>query len=243
MEQRKSLQPVRAVFFDLYNTLARFWPPREELQAAACREFGIGVSAQGITRGYAVADEFMARENARYPLRRRTPQESAEFFGEYERLILQGAGVPVERELAGRIMQRVRQFPYDLALFDDVLPALRELKQQGLVLGLISNVNRDGRQLGDSLGLTPCLDFVVTSQEVASEKPHQPIFLKALERAGVSPGDAAHVGDQYTSDVLGARQVGIQGVLMDRYRMLSQPVDCPVVHSMPELAELVRTGR
>ena len=34
---------IRAVFFDFYHTLVTFDPPREELQASACREFGIEV--------------------------------------------------------------------------------------------------------------------------------------------------------------------------------------------------------
>ena len=57
---------------------------------------------------------------------------------------------------------------------------------------------------------SPYLDLVVTSGEVGMEKPHPPIFHEALRRAGVEAGDAAHVGDQLSSDVDGARNVGIQ---------------------------------
>ncbi len=230
---------IKAVFFDLYNTLARFYPPREELQAVGCAEFGIQVTPEGIDRGYALADAYMAQENAVLPLRNRSPGAREEFFAEYQRLILQGAGAQVPRELAGKIWRRIRQIPYDLALFDDVLPAMDMLKLQGLTLGLISNINRDINQLLEALRLSPYLDFAITSREVGAEKPHPPIFLAALERAQVEPGEAIHVGDQYTSDVQGARGVGINPVLLDRYGTHPEVQDCPRIESLMELSGLL----
>ena len=32
---------IKAVFFDLYHTLVRYEPPREELQSKALKDFGI----------------------------------------------------------------------------------------------------------------------------------------------------------------------------------------------------------
>ena len=57
---------TKAVFFDLYGTLARFHPPREEVQAQACEPFGFNVARDGLVQGYAVADEWMAKVNAAY---------------------------------------------------------------------------------------------------------------------------------------------------------------------------------
>ena len=148
---------VRAVTFDLFDTLARFWPPREQIQAQALQAFAIEVTPEGIDRGYALADAYMARENASgVPVRMRPPEATAAFFAEYERLVLHGAGVEVSRETAWRVWQEVRKIRYDLALFDDVLPSLRRLKELGLALGLISNINRTGPDLLQSLGLEGC---------------------------------------------------------------------------------------
>ena len=234
------MQGLRAIFFDMYNTLARFWPPREEIQAQACRDFGVEVTPEGVARGYALADAFMARENAGpRPVPRRSPQDQGDFFMEYQRLILQGAGVEAEPRLAARVWARVREIPYGLALFDDVLPGLERLRDAGLTLGLISNMDRGGEELAGELGLTGHVEVVVTSREVGAGKPHPAIFLAALERAGVSPHEAAHVGDQYESDVEGARRVGIRPVLMDRFGMLEHPEGLPVVRDMAEVAALV----
>ena len=244
MAQRPPLHDLRAIFFDLFNTLARFWPPREEVQSAACRDFGIQVTHQGIALGYARADAFMAQENAGpLPLRLRSPEARAAFFGEYERLILQGAGADVGLDLAGRVWERVRQIPYDMTLFDDVVPNLDLLRRRGLTLGLITNMNRDGRELTESLGLKGHVDFAVTSQEVGAEKPGAPIFLAALERAGVGAEQAAHVGDQVTSDVEGALGVGIRPVLMDRFATLSAGSEQAPSTGSPKSPESPRTGK
>jgi len=219
---------IKAVFFDLYGTLARFHPPREEVQAQACASFGFTVTREGLIRGYLLADEWMSRVNAsETPVPQLAEEERARFFAEYERLVLQGAGVEVDLETAGRVWSRVREIPYQLALFDDVLPVLGMLKQRELTLGLLSNIGRNLTELGKELGLAPYLDFTVTSREAGSGKPHPPIFRLALERAGVKPPEALHVGDSHLSDVQGALGAGIHPLLLDREDVMTHVNDCP----------------
>ena len=80
---------IKAVSFDFYNTLVRFWPPLEEIQRAACQKLGLTVQEQDITRGYAVADVFFNRENEDRSLSLRSDEDRLEFFGRYEQLILE----------------------------------------------------------------------------------------------------------------------------------------------------------
>ena len=228
---------IKAVFFDMYNTLSRFEPRREELQQRVCREFGIEVTQSGIIRGYLVADDFMARENGRRHLAKRSKEERREFFAEYERLILRGAGVEAPLTLADEIFQAIRKIPYQLTLFDDAIPCLKALKERGMTLGLITNIYGDIRDTCDRLDITEYLDFVVTSGEVKSEKPHPPIFEAALRKAGVQPSEAVHVGDQYNSDVVGARGAGIKPVLIDREGLMCRVGDCIKVRGLMELLE------
>lgn len=231
---------IKAVFFDLYGTLAGFQPSRFEIQSAACADFGIALTPEGVLRGYAMADAYMNEQNASpTPLRRRDREGQREFFSEYERLVLRGCGVEVTREQAWEIWRRVRQVPYKLARFDDVLPTLELLRARGLTLGLISNMNRDGGELADSLGLSGHLDFTVTSAEVGWEKPHPPIFLAALSRARAAPQETVHVGDQLTSDIQGARGVGISPVLLDRDGNHKGFQGCPRIESLLELPALL----
>ena len=230
---------IRAVFFDFYNTLGRFDPPREKIQTDACAEFGIKVTYEGITRGYAIADAFMARESAHQPLWKRSNAARDEFFGEYERLLLEGAGVEVSRDLALQVFARVRDTPRGFALYDDVLNALGALKRRGIVLALITNIRGDANTLCREQGLFPAMDFAVGSEEVGAGKPDPAIFLEALHRAGTEPQETIHVGDQYDTDVMGAKAVGIHPVLLDRDNLKADVTDCPRILGLGELAFLV----
>ena len=230
---------IVAVFFDLYGTLAGFSPSRYEIQSTACADFGISLTPEGVLRGYNLADAFMAEQNRTRPMRSLTDAERDDFFARYEQRVLRGAGVDVSVERAARIWERVRQVPYDMALFDDVLPTLDVLKERGLTLGLVSNMNRTGPEIIAHLGLAGRVDFAVTSIEVRSEKPHPPIFREALRRANARPEQVAHVGDQLESDVEGARRVGITPILLDRDRNHPDVAHCDRIETLPELPRLL----
>ena len=230
---------IQAVFFDLYGTLAGFQPDRFQIQSEACAQFGIEVTPEGVLRGYALADAFMAEQNATRPVRLLDRGERDVFFAEYERRVIRGSGVDVTREQARQVWRAVREIPYQMRRFDDVLPAMDILMQQGLTLGLISNMNVPADRMAEEMGLTPYLDFAVTSGEVGVEKPHPPIFQEALRRSGVEAESAMHVGDQITSDVQGAANVGISPVLLDRDGNHSGFGECPRIESLMELPSLL----
>ena len=82
------------------------------------------------------------------------------------------------------------------------------------------------RSILTELGLAKHLDFVLDSAEVGVEKPDPRIFRIALERAGVDPAHALYVGDLYSVDVLGARAVGMEAVLLDPGACWGER-DCP----------------
>jgi HAD superfamily hydrolase (TIGR01549 family) len=232
----------RRFFFDFYNTLVRFWPPLDEIQQASCRELGLNVAKEGIRKGYVLADAYMSAENSKVPLAERTVEERGLFFAEYERLVIKGAGVDVTLRLAEQVWEMATQIPKDFDLFEDVLSGLELLKKRGIILGVITNLRGDMGEICERLGLTAYLDFCVTSTDSGTEKPHAPIFLTALKRAQVEPGEAVHVGDQYHSDVRGAREVGITPVLMDREGWHQDITDCPRIASVPDLDRLITEG-
>ena len=230
---------IKAVFFDMYGTLAGFSPSRYEIQSRAGAEFGIEVTPEGILKGYAAADAFMNEENAVRPLRLKDAAGRDRFFAEYQRRVLQGSGVEVTAERALEIFRRVQQMPYSMVPFDDVVPALEQLRARGLTVGLISNIDRDGSELAEDLGLTSYLDFTVTSAEAKAEKPHPKIFQVALGKADAQLEEAVHVGDQPSSDVDGALSAGIGAVLLDRDGNHPGFDRCPRVESMAELIALL----
>ena len=230
---------IKAVSFDFYNTLVKFWPALEDIQEVACGQLGISVSKAGISRGYSKADVVFNRANEDNPLALRSEEERLDFFAGYEQIILETAGVSVSNDLARRIWTVAMSVPKDFMLFDDAIPALRVLHAKGYRLGVISNLRRDMDQLCQRLGLAQYLDFCVNSVEAGWDKPHAPIFRAALSRSAVAPEDSLHVGDQYRSDVLGARGVGMHSVLLDRGGWHDDNYDCATISSLTELVPLL----
>jgi putative hydrolase of the HAD superfamily len=101
-------------------------------------------------------------------------------------------------------------------VFDDVLPALGRLEQRGLRLGLISNFEGWLQKILVEQELHESFDVSVISGLEGVEKPDPAIYRLAVQRAGVDPARAVHVGDSVAMDVVPALEVGIKAVLLDR---------------------------
>ena len=228
---------IKAVFFDLYHTLVRYDPPREELQARALKEFGIEVSPEVFQRTLAIADEFIYQELARSSLTKRPKEEQMAVWVQYERILLKEAGIKADDKLILGLLGNMRKLDYNLVLYDDVMPTLTDLKNRNLILGLISNVDSDITPLLDKLGVKPLLQVVVTSQDAGTNKPQPEIFRKALRQAGMQASEAIYVGDQYQVDVVGAGKAGMKGVLLDRAGYFEETTDCPRIRSLTQLVE------
>lgn len=65
-------------------------------------------------------------------------------------------------------------------------------------------------------GLTPYVDFMLTSEHAGVAKPDRAIFDRALSLAGCSPSEAVVIGDSWHYDVMGAQAAGIRAVWFDR---------------------------
>ena len=228
---------IKAVFFDLYHTLVCYDPPREELQARALKEFGIEVSPKVFQRPLAIADEFIYRELARSPLNRLSKKDRMELYIRYQKLLFKEAGVETTEQVIISLIDKMQQFNVNMVLYDDVMPALTDLKSRKLMLGLISNVDRDITPLLNKLGLVSLLQVAVTSQDTGFNKPHPEIFQEALRQAGTQASETIYVGDQYQVDVVGASKVGMKGILLDRNGYFEEATDCPRIRSLTQLVE------
>ena len=80
-----------------------------------------------------------------------------------------------------------------------------ELLSRQYQLACISNGNADVRRLG----LDRYFSIIVSADEVGLSKPHPAPFVTALERAGVEPQQAVHIGDHQGDDIQGALDVGM----------------------------------
>ena len=228
---------IKAVLFDFYNTLASYYPPREEVYINACRELGINVQAKDLFSSLAIADIFYRNENSRSAIEKRAPEAQINFYVEYIDKIVGGAGVHLSRDQALKILTRIKECKWEFRVYTDSLPTLETLKKRGLTLGLISNVAQDMEATYTKLGLQPYLNFKVTSAEVGYDKPRPEIFQAALKKAKVKPKEALYVGDQYQIDVVGARGVGIIALLIDRNNYFSEITDSPRIQTLAKITD------
>lgn len=228
---------IKAVFFDWFSTLAHYDPPREQLQAQVLRELGFNVSLPAMQRALVLADKELYAELAEISMRNRTPEERLQVYLRHQQSILANAGVNSGPELAEMTMRRMRELNARprFALFDDVLPTVKILKERQLTIGLLTNIHRGISDICKELGLEPFMDVIVSSGEAGADKPDPAIFRFALERATADPGEVIHVGDQYLQDVVGARNVGITPIFIDRFDVSPEITDCARIRDLTEL--------
>ena len=145
---------------------------------------------------------------------------------------------PQRPDLAQKMLDWLLAGRFD-RLFDDSLPALEELQELGLQLGVLSNFGDHLRDLLEGFGLLPLFDFVVVSAEVGLAKPDPRIFDMVVEKTSVPRERLLYVGDHVGDDIEGARGAGLGAVLIDRGDH-QQGALCPRIHSLRHLAQYVQ---
>ena len=226
---------IIAVLFDLYGTLAGFEPSRFTLQSKVAKKYGFELTEKGVAQGYFFADKFMAEQNVTYPIRSQSELEKKNFFAKYEKLVLSGDGHDVDIETSGKIFKELQKIPYSMQLYSDVISVLKELRQKGYKLGLISNMNKTGKEILNEFNLVDYIDVCVTSKDALAEKPDPKIFLDTLTLLNVKPAQSVYVGDQILSDIQGSKNVGIIPLLIDRDNVNVDYSETNKINSLHEL--------
>lgn len=231
---------IKAVFFDMYNTLICYDPPREKTQANALKKYGYDLKPETLTVPIVAADEYFYEENAKIALAKRSDEEKRNLWAQYEVILLNEAGITPTKELIGSMLMEMKNFKYEMALYNDVIPTLTAIRNKGLITGLVSNVDKDITSMLERLQIESLLEVVVTSQEVGFTKPHPEIFEAAVRKAGIKAVDAVFIGDQYKIDVLGAINVGMSGILLDRTDYYKNDgIKEPRIRNLNQLIELL----
>jgi putative hydrolase of the HAD superfamily len=131
-----------------------------------------------------------------------------------ERVVVGMGGDPGRSRACATDMVREWERHENFSLYEDALPVLEQLRRHGLLIGLVSNGQRDLAEFVLHHGLE--VDAVVGSKKHGRIKPHPSIFTAALGSLGVPPAAAAMVGDSYEDDIEGARSLGMRAILLDR---------------------------
>lgn len=167
----------------------------------------------------AVAEQALLRTEARMVLQHLTGGRSTE-------------------ELVDRLQVGLCRASRWWGIYDDVVNVLNYLKTSGLKTGIVSNWEPSLPDFCSEMGIAHLFPTLVSSITEGIEKPSRRIFEIALERMEVSPDDAIYVGDDYRSDVVGARAAGITPVLLDRNERFAE-MDCIRINSLDQIYDVL----
>jgi len=201
--------PLRAVFFDVGDTLVQHWKQEENrilMLEALRREFG--------ERDW--YERFLDAEIApphthevEEHLRQETNRWAAEWF--------RNSQIGIDDLHIDRLRTAVT-VPLDLvgSLVPGTREALAWCKSHSLSVVLVTNTLWRGddevRRDWERFGLADAIDHVVSSHSIGWQKPHAAIFRRALELSDSEPKEAVMVGDRLRQDVWGAKRLGLSAV-------------------------------
>ena len=227
--------PVRAILFDLDNTLvmedaATFAALRRASEVAGPAAGALAAAAAetaaalfrdadvfpychrfGIWWGEALWGGFTGDAPGLRALRAFVPG----FRDAVWRTALAAVGLDPERasELAAAFATARRSDPAVDPAATRTLDTLARRYRLGLVTNGAPDVQREKLEAS---GLAARFAAVVISAELGVGKPEPGIFNAAVERIGVAASDAVMVGDSGERDVAGARAAGLRTVWLDR---------------------------
>ena len=96
-----------------------------------------------------------------------------------------------------------------VTVYPGVVDAVRELKEEGIVTGLVTSKNRSGALRGLALArLESLMDVLVCADEVQNPKPHPEPVEKAMRLLGSDPAATIYVGDSI-HDMRSGRAAGV----------------------------------
>jgi putative hydrolase of the HAD superfamily len=212
-----SSTPITTVTFDAGNTLLYCNPTPAEIYAVALGRHGRPVSAAEVEPIFAGAwsdlQERTPRGIDRYSSQ---PGGEKQWWGAFLREVL--ARLEHDADWRPLLEELYAAFsnPEVWKIFPETLATLDAARGRGLRLAVISNWDRRLPEILDGLGLTDRFSHVAVSAIEGVEKPAPGIFLRTLERLGVRPEEALHVGDSPLEDYDGSQAVGMTPVLIDR---------------------------
>jgi putative hydrolase of the HAD superfamily len=221
---------VRAICFDLDNTLWDVWPvilrAEQKMYDFLAQRYPRVVAKLTIEMMRAAREETAAA----YPqmrhdftfLRKQTLRDHAREFGYAEAMVEEAFGAFIQAR-------------NEVDLYADVLPALEQLRTR-YRLFTASNGNADLGQIG----ISHFFERTIAARQVGALKPDPAIFHKVIEGTDLQAHEVVYVGDDPHLDVEGARGAGMQAIWIDRQGS-DWPVEiAPAAYTVRSLAELTK---
>lgn len=201
------IKKIRAISFDLDDTLWPIWPTIERAEARLLQWL-----AEHAPRTAALCAQPEALREIRMSMNTLRPDllhDMSALRRESIRLALTRAGDDSAlAEPAFDVFFAARQ---DVIFYDDALPAL-ELLSKRFPMAAISNGNADVQRVG----LGRYFPHAFSAHVLGVAKPDVRIFHAASNALRMQPNEVLHVGDDAHLDVVGALGAGMQTVWLNR---------------------------
>jgi len=204
---------VKAVLFDLGNTLVKSWVPEATFHKVL-GSLGISRSVDEIKKALAKTDEEFDTLNYNSLYGKVSYRK---FWNRWDSLVLRHLGLPKDKKLIRDI--QARWFDYaECEIYFDVKETLHKLKHMGLKIGLVSGgYEEDVYAILETITLPKELfDVIIGANTIKKVKPHPDVFRYALKKLKVKPDETLFIGDAIDDDYKGAEKVGIKAILIQR---------------------------
>lgn len=217
---------IRAVIFDLDNTLVDFMAmKRQAIEAAIQSMIDAGLRLS--------ATQVRDRIEAIYK------ERGIEFQNVFDQLLYDVFQKVDYKILSAGIIAYRRAREAALVPYPHVTMTLLQLVKRGLKLAVVSDApGREAWLRLCSLNYHHLFDVVVTFDDTGELKPSRQPFLRALRLLNVAPGEALMVGDWPERDVVGAATVGITTVFA-RYGDTFGVVHSNAQYDINDISELL----
>ncbi len=235
-----------AVLLDVGDTMAKADPSWRDVYATVFSEHGIEATADEFEAAFHDAWRAWAHEG---PFEA-TEEASFRRLMQLDQLVFDRLGYQDLPEAFFRDVDRAFRQRSAFHVFPDVIPALDAMQSAGLRLAVVSNWGWYAPELLQTLELARHFEVLSISARVGYQKPHRAIFEHALELLDLPADQVIHVGDDPEADIVGARRVGIEPVLIDRRGRIDSPIgaatepgEVAVIADFGGLLDLLRIER
>ena len=220
-----------AVFFDAANTLLYPYPSVGDIYAEVAERYGVATHGATVQQAFGKAwtnVQALAQDD---PVRYGVGEPDGRSFWRilvhdvFSQIALPDAFDAFFEELYQLFGQAAVW-----RLFPECREVLQTLREQGYIVGVISNWDTRLFDILRGLDLMPYFEHVSISAVVGWEKPHREIFWRATDAINVSPTRALHIGDSLQADVIGAKRAGLQPLWLQRQETTTS--EHPMIRSL-----------
>jgi putative hydrolase of the HAD superfamily len=232
--------PIRAVLFDLGNTLVSYYQPAQFMPILRR-----SLDACLLTLGHTPLNREAQTELVHQALELNQERADLSVWPLEERLRVLFShympGASLDASSMERLCDAFLQPIFATArVSKDALPVLTGLKRRGVKTAIVSNApwGSSGHAWRTELArheLFAAVDAVVFCRDVGWRKPHPGPFRRALEVLGTAAKDAAFVGDDPMWDIEGADGAGLLPILLGGRPHHRIPAKTLIASSLPDV--------